>query len=287
MRSGFRRGRLDKIQHPGPISSYSAALYPPRVYHYYSVQSNSTAFATASAVGPSIDDGGSDLRGRESFTDGGGFANDKRATPPLREFLGCFVDSTRFTVEARSFEMVEGCKELLNVLHYPGLLGVDTKVKSDATDVSGCQYHAGRVSQHLHLWEEILNLPSELRFYSCCVARGGELKGIIERLRIRPVRKKRLIKPLRRGATVIIHSVATNERSSVTRSVRRSPDDEQRAGFKALPRQCDGDDTRDDDGDGGYDNDDDEESLSFQVDDDDDGGELDGPEGSGDENDFF
>ncbi|KEG07492.1 hypothetical protein DQ04_09641010 [Trypanosoma grayi] len=289
MRGGFRRGRFDKVPQPGTIGSYTEALYPPRAYHYYTQRSLAATPTGPTVIVPSIDDGVGDSRGREVSTQGTSPVMHKKSIPLLRDFVDCFIDGNQYVGDTRAFAVVDAGSEPLNMLHYPYLLCSNTVGDGiSPTAVTGNQFQNDTAGYpNLRLWEEVLGLPNELRIYSALNARG-EMTGFTgDRLRIRPVKRKRVVKPVRRGAKVIVLAALGDDGVPETRRVKRGAGDEdaQDGGAKAQLKQED-DDAEEERG-GDFDKDDDEASLSFQVDDDDDGGDLDGPEGSGGEDDFF
>ncbi|RHW67119.1 hypothetical protein DPX39_000041200 [Trypanosoma brucei equiperdum] len=284
MRTGFRRGRLDKVQQPGAINSYTTALYPPRVYHYYTVPSSGVLANTSVIVGPSIDDGVGDLRGRDVTSDAGVSVMCKKSPPLLRDFVGCFVDVNQCSAEARAFDIIASGNEMLNLLHYPALLCVGTEERSETYVGNDASPRSGATAQKLRLWEEVLNLPNELRCYG--VPKCELSNTAMDHLRIRPVKRKRLVKPMRRGAKVFVYNIGEEPQDARKIKKQLTEEDEQKPRGPVQPKRAEGD-IREEEGDAGYDKDDDEASLSYRIDDDDDGGDLDGPEGSGDDNDFF
>ncbi|KAH9599747.1 hypothetical protein LSM04_003799 [Trypanosoma melophagium] len=285
MRGGFRRGRFDKVPQPGTIGSYTEAFYPPRVYYYYTHPPIPTNTSAATVIVPSIDDGVGDSRGREVPFQGVSSAMARRVPPTLQDFIGCFVDSNQCTADSRVFTIVESGKEPLNILHYPYLLSGNSGHGN--LDAQGKQPHGNEVDHSsLRIWEDALGLPSELKFYSSVSVSGEMTSSTMERLRIRPVKRKRIVKPVRRGAKVVVLTPTAGEGVQETRKTRRNlGDDDDVGGVKKQPKGED--DEHEGEGEGEYDKDDDEASISFQVDDDDDGGDLDGPEGSGGDDDFF
>nr|CCC95260.1 unnamed protein product [Trypanosoma congolense IL3000] len=285
MRAGFRRGRLDKVQQPGAINSYTAALYPPRIYHYYTVPSNISIAGCTTIIGPSIDDGVGDSRGREILPESGGPVVGKTSPPALRDYMGCFVDVNQCIAEARAFDIVESGNEMLNILHYPCLLGVKTDEQAGTCTGVGSQSTSSGATQRIRLWEEVLSLPKELRCYSIVRSRDVT-QAMIERLRIRPVKRKRLVKPMRRGAKVFVYSIGEETQDSLKGNKRVRDNDEQKGDGSVQQKRVD-DEAREVNGDALCDKYDDEASLSYQVDDDDDDGDLDGPNESGDDYDYF
>ncbi|ORC88509.1 uncharacterized protein TM35_000161470 [Trypanosoma theileri] len=286
MRGGFRRGRFDKVPQPGTIGSYTEAFYPPRVYYYYTHPPTSTTTSAATVIVPSIDDGVGDSRGREVPIQGVSSAMGRRVPPILQDFIGCFVDANQCAADSRAFTILESGKEPLNILHYPYLLSANSGREN--VDTSGKLPQSNEVgNRSLRIWEDALGLPNELKFYSSVNVSSEMTSSTMERLRIRPVKQKRIVKPVRRGAKVVILNPAAGESIQETRKTKRNlgDDDDDVGGVKKQPKGED--DDPEGEGEGEYDKDDDEASISFQVDDDDDGGDLDGPEGSGGEDDFF
>ncbi|ESL08134.1 hypothetical protein TRSC58_04168 [Trypanosoma rangeli SC58] len=290
MRGGFRRGRFDKVPQPGAVSTYSEAIYPSRVYHHYTQQPSSPVPALATVIVPSIDDGVGESRGREGLPHGAGAMMDKKTPPLLRDFVGCFIDGSQYIANSRAFTVLESGKEPLNVLHYPSLLGISKKDPSieGAIADNDAPQTSTVVEQQIRHWEDALGLPAELRLYGLVKDSGEMPAAAVDRLRIRPAKQKRIVKPIRRGTKVVVLPLAGADDTQEIKKVRRAvvENDEVEGGKKAQIKHENGD--HDDEGSGGvYDREDDEASLSFQVDDDDDGGDLDGPEDSGGEDNFF
>ncbi|RNF15220.1 uncharacterized protein Tco025E_05666 [Trypanosoma conorhini] len=290
MRGGFRRGRFDKVPQPGAVNSYSEALYPPRVYHHYTQQPSNTAPSLATIIVPSIDDGVGESRLREGLPHGVSTIMDKKTPPYLRDFVGCFIDGEQYLANSRAFAVLDSGKELLNVLHYPSLLGIDRKdqnIEHSITDKNAPPISPLGEQQMRHL-EEALGLPAELRIYGLGKRSGEITSAAMDRLRIRPVKRKRIVKPIRRGTKVVVLPLAGAEDADEIKKARRVVgEEEELEGNKKTQIKRENDDHDEDGSGGGYDREDDEASLSFQVDDDDDGGDLDGPEGSGGEDNFF
>ncbi|ESS70552.1 hypothetical protein TCDM_00693 [Trypanosoma cruzi Dm28c] len=289
MRGGFRRGRFDRLPQPGAVNSYSEAIYPPRVYHYYTQQSVVAASSSAGVIVPSIDDGVGETRGREAIPQGVGPVMDKKSPPLLRDFVGCFIDGNQHVANSRAFAVLDSGKEPLNVLHYPTLLGINGKDEDAGAPIADKNAaHVSTAGDHeLRRWEDSLGLPAELRIYGLAKSTGDMPTAAVDRLRIRPSKRKRIVKPIRRGTKVVVLPPACTEDAQEIKKVRRivGEEEENEGGNRAQPKREN--DDRNEEGSGGFDREDDEASLSYNVDDDDDGGDLDGPEGSGGEDDFF